>query len=273
MSKFVDLTGQRFGSLTVTERAGTKWKSCALWKCKCDCGNEIDVVSADLNRGKCKTCGKCKTSQCKIKPGDIFGRWTVLRINSISDKGNTSCFCSCSCGTFRDVLAMHLLRGDSKSCGCLQKEMVRDRSITHGMHNTSIYRRWQNMLRRCNNPRTKEYKNYGGRGIKVCEEWLKFEVFYEWAIQNGYSDDLTIERIDVNGNYEPNNVSFISAFAQHSNRRDNVKLEYQGEINTMEEWGRILNIPASTIHNWHKAGLSMEEGILRRDNYKKGIRK
>jgi hypothetical protein len=273
MSKFIDLTGQRFGSLTVIERVGTKWKSCALWKCKCDCGNEIEVISADLNRRKYKTCGKCSFSKSSVEVGDIFGRWTVVSINETLAGDRKYCTCLCSCGTERTVQALNLLRGKSKSCGCLQKEMVRDRSITHGMHKTTIYKRWRSMLQRCNNPNHGSYKNYGGRGIKVCTEWYSFEVFYEWATQNGYSDGLTIERIDVNGNYEPINVKFISAFAQHSNRRDNVKLEYQGEINIMEEWGRILNIPASTIQNWHRDGISMEEGIIRRDNYKKGIRK
>lgn len=116
----------------------------------------------------------------------------------------------------------------------------------HGMKKTRIYKSWERIKRRCNNPKT--YKNYGGRGIKVCDEWSKdFMAFYEWAMANGYRDDLTIDRIDVNGNYEPNNCRWVTMKEQENNRRNNHHITYNGETHTIAEWGDILNIPYKVL--------------------------
>ena len=113
----------------------------------------------------------------------------------------------------------------------------------HGMWGTSIYARWKHIKARCYNSNGKQYKDYGGRGIRVCDEWLEnFEPFYEWAINNGYREDLTIDRIDVNGDYEPSNCRWVTAKAQQNNKRSNHFITYNNETHTLTEWAEKYNI-------------------------------
>ena len=137
---------------------------------------------------------------------------------------------------------------------------------THGKSEERIYRIWGNMLRRCDYKKHISYKNYGARGIKVCDEWSKdhgFENFYQWAIKNGYSDDLTIDRIDVNGNYEPDNCRWITNTEQQNNRRNNKLIEYRGEIKTLAEWCRELGI------GYSKTELRLSRGWSAEDSFEK----
>lgn len=105
------------------------------------------------------------------------------------------------------------------------------------------------MKRRCNNPKNNEYKHYGGRGIKVCEEWFEFSGFYCWAQANGYAEDLTLDRIDVNGNYEPGNCRWVDIKTQENNRTNNVVISFNGESHTRQEWSEITGIKYTTIRN------------------------
>ncbi len=145
--------------------------------------------------------------------GQVFGRWTVLRFDSAKN-GDAYWICKCACGTVRSVNGYHLRSGRSTSCGCYSAELVRKspRGTTHGLKkaNPRLYRIWQCMLNRCRRKKDKYYHRYGGRGISVCEEWHSFPPFYEWAVANGYKDILTIDRIDVDGNYEPANCQWIT---------------------------------------------------------------
>jgi hypothetical protein len=118
----------------------------------------------------------------------------------------------------------------------------------HGMVGTRIYKTWERMKYRCFNPRAMNYQKYGARGITVCEEWKhSFKSFYDWAMANGYRDDLTIDRIDVNGNYEPSNCRWITMLEQQNNRRSNRYITYNGETHTMADWCRILNLPYKVV--------------------------
>ena len=114
------------------------------------------------------------------------------------------------------------------------------------------------MKRRCLKSDDYAHKNYGGRGISVCSEWQKFEPFCEWAMANGYADNLTLDREDVNGNYEPSNCRWVTMKEQQNNKRNNVKLTYDGETHTLSEWSEITGIPNSTIQQRHAKGLSPE---------------
>lgn len=132
----------------------------------------------------------------------------------------------------------------------------------HGAVGTRLYSIYTGMLKRCRQKTTNGYERYGGRGIMVCEEWKGkhgFEHFRDWALSNGYSDDLTLDRIDVNGNYEPSNCKWSTMREQCNNRRSNVFLEYNGERHTLAEWARIVGVNPTTIKDRHSKGWSAEK--------------
>ncbi len=153
--------------------------------------------------------------------------------------------CKCSCGKIKSVAAKHLKSGATKSCGC--KQHIRSHYI-HGMTGTKLYKTRIHMLERCNNPKDKSYKNYGGRGIKVCEEWSKsFTSFRDWALANGYKEGLSIDRIDVNGNYEPSNCRWITMAEQANNTTRSVYITHNGETLTKADWVRKIGIKYATF--------------------------
>lgn len=177
-----------------------------------------------------------------------FGRLTVIEF-SHSNKNRIQYYrCKCDCGNETITRKSNLLNGTTKSCGCLQKEITLKIHFRHGLSHSRLYRIWKNMKQRCYNSKASRFEHYGGRGIKVCNEWHDdFMNFYNWAMENGYNDDLSIDRIDANGNYEPNNCRWISNKEQQNNKIKNRLIEYNGITRTVAEWANILGIGWTTL--------------------------
>lgn len=185
--------------------------------------------------------------------GQRFGRLTPLYRNPIEKGVQTNWRCRCDCGNEVDVTQSNLKHGLIQSCGCLHRSLLGEKRRTHGMSNSKLYMAWLNMKARCHNANRREYKNYGGRGITVCNEWNKSsEKFVEWATSNGYRDGLTLDRIDVNGMYSPENCRWITNKEQQNNRRGNVFFEYKGERKTLAEWSETTGIGYKTLEKRFK---------------------
>ncbi len=157
--------------------------------------------------------------------------------------------CKCDCGNTIIVSSKDVVGGHTKSCGCFQKEQASKAQKVHGESNTRLYYIWENMRKRCYNKRSTKYKDYGARGIIVCDEWKDdYQAFSIWAKENGYKDSLTIDRIDVNGNYEPSNCRWATPEQQADNKRNNHKIEINGEIFTPKQLSEMYSIPIKTIY-------------------------
>lgn len=200
--RYKDLTGMKFDRLTVMGDVGKRTKGNGImWKCICDCGNEVYVRTYSLGK-------------------------------------------------------------DVKSCGCLRNEKLIQRSTTHGKKYTRVYREWKNIKQRCLNPKLPDYKYYGARGITICPEWANdFQNFYDWAMANGYSDALTIDRIDNNKNYSPDNCRWVDRLTQSNNTRKNHNLTFNNKTQTISMWARETGILSSTICYRVNHGWSVEEAL------------
>lgn len=255
----------RFNSLMIIEEIPHIKGRHRQFRCRCDCGNEKIVDLANLRNGHTKTCGHCNEHIVKI--GDKFGRWEVIGEKQRSLKSSHYewlCKCSCEKQTIAYVDEQNLKRGLSKSCGCLTAESLSKRRFKHGENKSRLFIIWCSMRDRCYNVNNKRYDCYGGRGITICDEWNEYIPFRDWAINNGYDDTLTIDRIDVNGNYEPSNCRWATIIEQANNKRSNVLIEYNGETHTAAEWGKMLNISGREIRLWYHRGLTLEEIIIKK---------
>ena len=173
--------------------------------------------------------------------GQRFGRLVAIKVVGTNKHRRAVWLCECDCGNMLEVSRSSLIRKDGKgtrSCGCLKHDSIvsynKQNKVVHGLYGTRIYVVWKDMIYRCEKPQSQGYEYYGGRGIKVCKEWHDVGKFAEWAYANGYDDtaskgDCTIERIDVNGNYDPSNCTFVNRFAQNANRRNTLKIDINGE--------------------------------------------
>jgi len=211
-----DITNCRFGALTPVEFVGH-----GKWRCICDCGNTDYVTRAVfLKRGDIKSCG-CGIHRFGVLTGRRFGRLTVSEF-----VGRSRWLCKCDCGKTKVVKASDLVRGDVQSCGCYKIERTKQGSKTHGLSKNSgrLYSCWISMRDRCNNPNNAHYHRYGGRGIKICDEWSDYKKFYEWSHGNGFDPskpwkECTLDRIDNDGDYCPENCRWTTQSIQILNQK------------------------------------------------------
>lgn len=261
VSKIKDLTGQKFNYWTVLEFDEVK-NGIAKWNCKCKCGKIKSIYGTNLTRGLSKSCG-CQTSNL-LKAANIddltgnrYGNLVVSKLHPTT-RGDAYFECICDCGNTKVIRGQELKSGKATNCGCLRKKVV-PKNKTHGMSKTRLFKIWVGMRQRCENHNNHKYEIYGGRGIKVCNEWKEFIPFMEWAYSNGYKDNLTIDRIDPDGNYEPENCRWANANQQARNTRQTVFLTYNEETKSAAEWSEITGIKLDTITRRKRDGWTDEK--------------
>jgi len=185
---------------------------------------------------------------CKDMTGKKFGRLTVISRAGRNKYGYATWNCLCDCGNTVVVSGKSLRDGNTKSCGCLNIDVATDRIVSfnykHGGSHSKLFHVWSSMKARCNDQNNRDY---GARGIRVCDEWKDFENFRDWAETNGYSEDLTIERLDFNGNYEPSNCTWIPPKEQAKNRRSSRKFIVDGETRCISDWSEFVGLEKSTL--------------------------
>ena len=183
--------------------------------------------------------------------GQRFGRLVVVERVKINNRSRWLCKCDCGNETFAEVT--HLRNGHKKSCGCLHNDLSRERlvkkNLTHGESNTRLYKIWSDIKKRCYRKTFWAYDRYGGRGITLCKEWHDYLAFRDWCVNNGYQDNLTIDRIDNDGNYEPNNCHWVDRKTQANNRNNTKLITYNGNTKTIAQWAETLGINYRTLYN------------------------
>ena len=218
----------------------------------------------------------------QVKPGGVFGRWTALEYQPHKDKKGWTIhgwFCRCSCGTEKWVLTYSLVSGASKSCGCYSREVASVRSRTHGMSKTHAYKSYNCMMSRCYNKNHRAYRYYGGRKdcpIGVCEQWHNIDNFLKDAVllpgYDPYASNLTLDRIDPDKDYCPENCRWVSNYAQQNNKRNNRRVMWRGESKTIAEIARMENLNYNSLFSiWSRmeGKMSIEE-IVDRVRNKRG---
>lgn len=191
----------------------------------------------------------------KITYGQTFGNLEVLGFSLVEREGpkpKPIYICRCKCGKVVEVKENDLISGHKKSCGCLKQKYEPSMK-------GRLYEIWKNMRRRCNDPKNKRWANYGGKGIKVCDEWNDYLVFRTWAYSNGYQDNLTIDRIDINQGYCPSNCKWSNAKEQANNTSRNHLIDYEGKTYTMSQFAEFLGISYSTLQHRIDRGWSIEK--------------
>lgn len=193
--------------------------------------------------------------------GRKFGRLTVLERDGHNSRGDIMWWCRCDCGGITHTSGQNLKSGMTKSCGCLRVEAVKNIKTTHGYSKERLYGIWKGMLSRCNNASNTNYKDYGGRGIEVCPDWFAFKSFKDWSLSHGYQEDLTIDRVNVDGNYEPSNCRWVDIETQANNKRNTVRVTYNGVTKSITEWSKQYNMPRATLYERLKNGWDIEKAL------------
>lgn len=197
--------------------------------------------------------------------GKRFGRYTVLKRVENSANRKARWLCRCDCGTEKVVTGYYLRKGRTKSCGCYNRDLITKvgkNNTMHGLSHTRLYVIWNGMVRRCHNPKAQRYESYGGRGITVCDEWLNdFMTFRAWALSHGYHDDLSIDRIDNNKGYNPDNCRWATDSEQANNMSSNTMITFNGKTQNMKQWSIELGISYIALVCRFERGWSVERAF------------
>lgn len=261
----IDLTGIKFGKLLVCERRGSSPKDQqAIWLCKCECGQKTIVKAGNLKSGKVKSCGcfkggKGESRKYKQYTGKKYKYLTVIKeVDKIGQ--SRAWLCKCICGNHVIKTSGDLTRTQNGSCGCIPN------GHKHGNSYAKFYVKWLVIKSRCYNENDKSYPDYGGRGIKMCDEWVNdYYLFHKWVEEN-YVKGMTIDRIENDGPYAPWNCRFATPKQQANNRRSNKKIKYKGQLKTISEWSSIIGIKAVTIRSRLKKGWTVQEAFTIKPN-------
>lgn len=191
--------------------------------------------------------------------GKTFGRLTVIGQEGLSNSGHKKWLCKCDCGSDYLVRGTLLTQGVVSSCGCYRRDMSSDRKTTHGFYYRVSYKRWTGMMDRCYNEKSSSFKIYGGRGIKVCDRWHDYEKFYE--DMGDPECGMSIDRIDFNGDYSPENCRWLDVVGQCNNRRSNYWIEHDGERKSLSDWARKYGIKPATLQMRIEKGMSFIDAV------------
>ncbi len=261
----------RYGNLSVLyflerKRYGkeNKYVYIDYYRCRCDCGRECDASLSLMRRGLKVNCGctgreAIRRSKIIDLSGQRFGR---LLVKSLDGPGKRGAIwnCVCDCGTEKKMVSADLVHGGVVSCGCYKRAVNGQTSRTHGMSSTATYKIWQGMHKRCNNPKCRTYPLYGGRGIKVCERWESFENFLE-DMGERPADNLSLDRIDNEGDYEPGNCRWATDTEQVNNTRRNNRITFNGVTQNLGQWAKQTGLPRDAIFLRIKRGWSVERAL------------
>lgn len=248
------VAGEKIGSLTIVKELPDRSSGNKVWECECDCGTVRNIRADIIKASKDKGC-RCDRLLKAIEPGDVFSRLTVIRKLDERQRQQVLWECLCNCGKLTKVTTGNLNNGHTTSCGCYNRERSSLSNTIHGLSKTRIHSIWVGILTRTSNPNSPAYNRYGGRGITVHESFRTFEGFYA-VMGPSYFEGLTIERIDVNGNYEPGNVRWATYKEQANNKRNNVFVEdpNTGELLTLSLLAERYGISKGTVGSRYRRG-------------------
>lgn len=251
--RLIKMTGEKCGKLTLLEHFIDEY-GIRQWKCKCDCGKTCIVKHSLIKSQDCKSCG-CLMENNLLN--QKFNRLTVQEYSHTDKHHKKHYKCLCDCGKTVTVRADKLKNNHTKSCGCQKIEstskLMKETKTIHGFSNTKIYQAYKNIKTRCYVESSIGFKNYGGRGIKMCEEWKNdFMSFYNWSINNGFKEGLEIDRIDVNKDYKPSNCRWVTRETQANNKRNTIYLTYNNEVKNLKQWSEDVGIPVRVLRSRYK---------------------